>query len=52
MKKAVLAVLLLLFAFAGMSAASEVTFVDSYDEALKLANDQGKKVLLSFWRVG
>jgi hypothetical protein len=51
MKKAVLAVLLGLFAFAGISAANDVTFVDSYDEALKVANEQGKKVLLSFWRV-
>ncbi|MFH1701667.1 MAG: hypothetical protein ABIE07_13900 [Candidatus Zixiibacteriota bacterium] len=51
MKKAVLAVLLVLFAFAGISAANEVKFVDSYDNALKAANEQGKKVLISFWRV-
>ncbi|MEE9441566.1 MAG: hypothetical protein V3V99_02725 [candidate division Zixibacteria bacterium] len=51
MKKTFWAALLVFFAFAGMSAASEVTFVDSYDTALKTATEQGKKVLISFWRI-
>ncbi|MCP4570244.1 MAG: hypothetical protein GY841_21910 [FCB group bacterium] len=48
MKKSSLAILLI-FTCATLGLASEIAFVESYDQALKTAADNGQNILITFW---
>ncbi len=47
MKKSFVFTLLALFVF-GLASASQISFVDTYDNALKIAGEQDKKLLITF----
>ena len=48
MKKTALVILFLL-AFAALSSANEVVFVDSYDQALQIAGEKSQNILITFY---
>jgi hypothetical protein len=48
MKKTALLFLLLLTA-AGVTSASEIAFVDSYDQALKAAGEKSRNIIITFY---